>query len=181
MPSKVTALPIKRGFGETARRDAWWVQPLAVGIGFLLFVVYATWAALQGEYYHSGNLLSPFYSPELWYPAGAPSEHALFGPQPGWWPAFFPYSPAILILWAPGGFRVVDGALEVGVLLAAVLYTKRFFDPMEELAMFYNSYQSAASALEKISGVLEEEPSVPDPVFAGFTSSTNVPLPSGIR
>ncbi|MGN6127227.1 MAG: ABC transporter ATP-binding protein, partial [Humibacter sp.] len=38
-----------------------------------------------------------------------------------------------------------------------------FFDPMEEMAMFYNSYQSAAAALEKISGVLEEEPSVPDP------------------
>ena len=71
---------------------------------------------------------------------------------------------AVLLI---GGFRVVDGALEVGVLLAAVLYTKRFFDPMEELAMFYNSYQSAASALEKISGVLEEEPSVPDPVRAG--------------
>ncbi|MFE6254961.1 ABC transporter ATP-binding protein [Agromyces sp. NPDC057865] len=67
---------------------------------------------------------------------------------------------AVLLI---GGFRVVDGALEVGVLLAAVLYTKRFFDPMEELAMFYNSYQSAASALEKISGVLEEQPSVPDP------------------
>lgn len=67
---------------------------------------------------------------------------------------------AVLLI---GGFRVVDGGLEVGVLLAAVLYTKRFFDPMEELAMFYNSYQSAASALEKISGVLEEQPSVPDP------------------
>jgi ATP-binding cassette subfamily B protein len=63
-----------------------------------------------------------------------------------------------------GGFRVVDGALEIGVLLAAVLYTKRFFDPMEDMAMFYNGYQSASSALEKISGVLEEEPSVPDPV-----------------
>ncbi|GAA1510312.1 ATP-binding cassette subfamily B protein [Agromyces terreus] len=62
-----------------------------------------------------------------------------------------------------GGFRVVDGALEIGVLLAAVLYTKRFFDPMEDMAMFYNGYQSASSALEKISGVLEEEPSVPDP------------------
>lgn len=62
-----------------------------------------------------------------------------------------------------GGFRVVDGAIEVGALLAAVLYTRRFFDPMEEMAMFYNSYQSAAAALEKISGVLEERPSVPDP------------------
>ncbi|MFD4420709.1 ABC transporter ATP-binding protein [Agromyces sp. NPDC058484] len=70
---------------------------------------------------------------------------------------------AVAVVLLIGGFRVVDGALEVGVLLAAVLYTKRFFDPMEELAMFYNSYQSAASALEKISGVLEEQPSVPDP------------------
>ncbi|WP_025156677.1 ABC transporter ATP-binding protein [Leifsonia aquatica] len=63
-----------------------------------------------------------------------------------------------------GGFRVAEGQLAIGVLLAALLYTRRFFDPMEEMAMFYNSYQSAAAALEKISGVLEEEPSVPDPV-----------------
>ncbi|MGO4592967.1 ABC transporter ATP-binding protein [Leifsonia sp. 2TAF2] len=63
-----------------------------------------------------------------------------------------------------GGFRVADGQLAIGVLLAVLLYTRRFFDPMEEMAMFYNSYQSAAAALEKISGVLEEQPSVPDPV-----------------
>ncbi|MGO4783341.1 ABC transporter ATP-binding protein [Cryobacterium sp. W22_MBD10_FK3] len=63
-----------------------------------------------------------------------------------------------------GGFRVADGQLAIGALLAALLYTRRFFDPMEEMAMFYNSYQSAAAALEKISGVLEERPGVPDPV-----------------
>ncbi|WAB84904.1 ABC transporter ATP-binding protein [Microcella daejeonensis] len=62
-----------------------------------------------------------------------------------------------------GGFRVIDGGLALGTLLAVVLYTRRFFDPAEEMAMFYNSYQSAAAALEKISGVLEEKPSVPDP------------------
>ncbi|MCS5499270.1 ABC transporter ATP-binding protein/permease [Cnuibacter physcomitrellae] len=62
-----------------------------------------------------------------------------------------------------GGLRVLDGGIEVGVLLAAVLYTRRFFDPMEDMAMFYNSYQSAAAALEKISGVLEERPGVADP------------------
>ena len=56
---------------------------------------------------------------------------------------------AVTIVW--GGFRVVEGQLEVGVLLAAVLYVKRFFDPMEDMAMFYNGYQSASSALEKIS------------------------------
>ena len=70
---------------------------------------------------------------------------------------------AVGIVLLVGGFRVVGGALEVGALLAVVLYTRRFFDPMEEMAQFYNSYQSAAAALEKISGVLEEQPSVPDP------------------
>ena len=62
-----------------------------------------------------------------------------------------------------GGFRVIDGSLGIGILTAAILYARRFFDPMEGLAMFYNAYQSASSALEKISGVLEEEESVPEP------------------
>lgn len=62
-----------------------------------------------------------------------------------------------------GGLRVADGALDIGVLLATLIFTRQFFGPAQEMAMFYNSYQSAAAALEKISGVLEEEPSVPDP------------------
>jgi ATP-binding cassette subfamily B protein len=70
---------------------------------------------------------------------------------------------AVAVVLLAGGFRVIDGGMEIGVLLAAVLYTRRFFDPMEDMAMFYNSYQSATAALEKISGVLEERPSVPDP------------------
>lgn len=61
-----------------------------------------------------------------------------------------------------GAFRVADGSMAIGVLLAAVLYVRKFYDPMEELAMFYNSFQNAASALEKISGVLEEESTVPE-------------------
>lgn len=68
---------------------------------------------------------------------------------------------ALVLLF--GGFRVLEGSLGIGALTAAILYAKRFFDPMEEIAIFYNSYQSAASALEKISGVLEEEPTVPEP------------------
>lgn len=62
-----------------------------------------------------------------------------------------------------GGLRVASGGIEIGALLAVLLYTRQFFAPAEEMAMFYNSYQSASAALEKISGVLEEEPSVPDP------------------
>ncbi len=69
----------------------------------------------------------------------------------------------VAVVLLVGGLRVADGSLAVGVLLAALMYTRRFFDPMEEMAQFYNSYQSAAAALEKISGVLEENPSVPDP------------------
>jgi ATP-binding cassette subfamily B protein len=71
---------------------------------------------------------------------------------------------AVAVVVLVSGFRVLDGGLEIGSLLAIVLYVHRFFDPAEEMAMFYNSYQSAAAALEKISGVLEEEPSVPDPM-----------------
>ena len=62
-----------------------------------------------------------------------------------------------------GGARVLDGSLGIGVLTAALLYTRQFFEPIEKIAIFYNSYQSASSALEKISGVLEEDPSVEEP------------------
>lgn len=90
------------GFGQTMRRDAWWVQPLAVFLGLGTFVVYSTWAAFQGEHYYTGPYLSPFYSPEIF---GA-SPHSLLGPKPGWWPAWLPFSPALLILWVPGFFRL---------------------------------------------------------------------------
>ncbi|MFI2752796.1 ABC transporter ATP-binding protein [Cellulomonas sp. P22] len=62
-----------------------------------------------------------------------------------------------------GGLRVLDGALEVGVLAAAVLYAKRFFSPLSQIGMFYNSFQSATAALEKLAELLAEEPGVPDP------------------
>jgi len=91
-----------RRFGETSRTDAWWIQPALTVLVLGLFVVYATWAALQGVHYTAGPYLSPFYSPELF----GDSPHAIFGPKPGWWPVWLPFSPAILILWAPGGFRL---------------------------------------------------------------------------
>ena len=65
------------------------------------FIVYATWAAFQGNHYEFGPYLSPFYSPLLF----GDGPHAWFGPKPGWWPAALPFSAALLILWAPGGFR----------------------------------------------------------------------------
>src|SRR5215510_4995295 len=91
----------ERKFGETTRRDAWWLQPLLVFLALSTFIVYATWASFQGNHFEFGPYLSPFYSPLLF----GDSHHAWFGPQPSWWPSALPFSAALLILWAPGGFR----------------------------------------------------------------------------
>ncbi len=93
---------MQAGFGITARTDAWWVRPLVVFVVLSAFIVYATWAAFQGQHYTAGPYLSPFYSPLLF----GESDHAWFGAKPAWWPMIIPFSPALLILWAPGGFRL---------------------------------------------------------------------------
>src|SRR5262245_47701571 len=97
-------LPLARGFGETNRRDAWWIQPLSfIGIIVVCFG-YLTWAAMQGNNYEFQGYLSPAYSPVLW----GDSAHAWFGTtKPGWlpWPPFIAFSPALLILPFPGAFR----------------------------------------------------------------------------
>ncbi len=62
-----------------------------------------------------------------------------------------------------GGDRVIDHQMKIGVLVTFLLYLQRFFDPLIDLSQFYSSFQSAGAALEKISGVLDEEPSVPEP------------------
>ncbi len=63
-----------------------------------------------------------------------------------------------------GGVLVARGELQVGILVAFFLYLREFFDPMQDLSQFYNVLQAAAAALEKIAGVIEESPSVPEPV-----------------
>jgi hypothetical protein len=93
----------RRRFGQTMRRDAWWVQPLVVFVVLTAFLVYATWAAFQNKYFAFGNYLSPFYSPLLF----SDSPHAwIHGGRPSWIPSFLPFSPALLILPFPAGFRV---------------------------------------------------------------------------
>ena len=81
---------VRRRAFETRRKDAWWVQPLVVFIILSSFLVYATWAAFQNAHYTFGPYLSPFYSPEIL----GDSPHAWFGPKPGWWPGWLPFSPA---------------------------------------------------------------------------------------
>lgn len=99
--AKTVAGPGSRGFGKTYRKDAWWLTPAATFIVLSGFIVYATWAALQNAHYTVGNYLSPFYSPELF----GDSPHAMFGPKPGWWPGWLPFSPALIILPFPALFR----------------------------------------------------------------------------
>jgi ATP-binding cassette subfamily B protein len=62
-----------------------------------------------------------------------------------------------------GGWRVIDGAMQVGVLASFVLYLRRFFEPLAEVSQFYDSFQAAAAGFEKLAGVLDEEPGVPMP------------------
>ncbi len=62
-----------------------------------------------------------------------------------------------------GGYLVVQGQLTLGVLTAFVLYLRQFFEPMQDLSQFYNVFQAAGAALEKLAGVIEEAPTVPEP------------------
>jgi len=88
------------------------------------------------------------------------------------------YSPGIILVGnlaigavlLYGGLRVIDGNMKIGVLVTFLLYLQRFFDPLQDLSQFYNTFQSAAAALEKISGVLDETPAVAEP-------DVPVPLP----
>jgi ABC-type multidrug transport system fused ATPase/permease subunit len=62
-----------------------------------------------------------------------------------------------------GGYLIVQGQLTLGVLTAFVLYLRQFFEPMQDLSQFYNVFQAAGAALEKLAGVIEESPTVPEP------------------
>jgi hypothetical protein len=86
------------------RKDAWWALPLTVVLVLGSFVVYSTWAALQNAHYWAPPYLSPFYSPCI----SATCLHVTFG-----WglpdiqlPIIGVLSPAFLILWGPGLFRL---------------------------------------------------------------------------
>ncbi|MDN6302723.1 MAG: ABC transporter ATP-binding protein/permease [Brachybacterium sp.] len=92
------------------------------------------------------------------------------------------YQPALRVLanitiaavLVVGGFRVLSGDLQVGVLVALVLYSRRFFQPVDEIANFYNAFQSAVAALEKIANLLAVQPHVKE-----SASPTALPTSSG--
>jgi ABC-type multidrug transport system fused ATPase/permease subunit len=61
-----------------------------------------------------------------------------------------------------GGYRVLHGEMTIGTLTAFLLYLRIFFEPMQEISQFFNTFQSASAALEKIAGVLAQQPSIND-------------------
>jgi len=63
-----------------------------------------------------------------------------------------------------GGYRVMHDQMTIGTLTAFLLYLRMFFEPMQEISQFFNTFQSASSALEKIAGVLAQKPQIADPV-----------------
>ena len=62
-----------------------------------------------------------------------------------------------------GGYRVLEDQMTIGTLTAFLLYLRMFFEPMQEISQFFNTFQSASSALEKIAGVLAVQPRIADP------------------
>jgi len=62
-----------------------------------------------------------------------------------------------------GGYRVLGGQMTIGTLAAFLLYLRMFFEPMQEISQFFNTFQSASSALEKLAGVLAEQPGIREP------------------
>ena len=81
------------------------------------------------------------------------------------------YSPVLMLLGnvfiagalVLGGYAVLGGTMQIGTLLALVIYANRVFEPVMQLSEFYNMFQSAMSALEKLSSFLGEEPEVAEP------------------
>ncbi|WP_328995891.1 ABC transporter ATP-binding protein/permease [Kribbella sp. NBC_01245] len=70
----------------------------------------------------------------------------------------------IVAILVYGAWEAYHGRVTVGVLTAFTLYLRQFFEPLQEISQFYNTFQSASAALEKLSTVLAEEPDVPEPV-----------------
>jgi ATP-binding cassette subfamily B protein len=69
----------------------------------------------------------------------------------------------IVAILAYGGWQAYHGHVTVGVLTAFLLYLRQFFEPLQDISQFYNTFLSASAALEKLSGVLSEEPDVAEP------------------
>jgi uncharacterized membrane protein len=70
-------------------RGRWWIEPVSIGVGFALFIIYSTWSVVFGSsphHWEAGPYLSPYYSPLIRI-------------------SRFPLSSAVLVAWVPLAFR----------------------------------------------------------------------------
>ncbi|ACU54930.1 ABC transporter related [Acidimicrobium ferrooxidans DSM 10331] len=76
------------------------------------------------------------------------------------------------VLWVGSGL-VRGHVIEVGVLVAFLLYITQLFAPVQQLAQTFDAYQRARAGLRKINSLLDEQPSI--------RSSPNASRPTRIR
>ncbi len=62
---------------------------------------------------------------------------------------------AVILLY--GGSQAIDGAIQIGVIVAFVGYLATFFEPIQELSQLYTTYQQGMAALDKIFDLLDTE------------------------
>jgi ABC-type multidrug transport system fused ATPase/permease subunit len=80
---------------------------------------------------------------------------------------YFPFvdflsTAATAVVLGYGGHRYFGGSIELGTLLAFMLYLSNFFDPVQQLSQLYNTFLAAIAALDKIMDVMDEVPQVQD-------------------
>ncbi len=68
---------------------------------------------------------------------------------------------AVILLF--GGYQVIDGNVEIGILISFIGYLQTFFDPIQQISQLYTTYQSGMAALDKIFDLLDTEPDTVDP------------------
>ncbi len=67
---------------------------------------------------------------------------------------------AVILLY--GGFRAIDGDIQIGVLIAFIGYLQQFFDPIQQISQLYTTYQQGMAALDKIFELLDTDPDMVD-------------------
>jgi ABC-type multidrug transport system fused ATPase/permease subunit len=80
---------------------------------------------------------------------------------------YFPFvdflsTAATAVVLAYGAHRFFAGSIEIGTLLAFMLYLSNFFDPVQQLSQLYNTFLSATAALDNIMDVMDDEPEIVD-------------------
>ncbi len=95
---------------------------------------------------------------------------------------------ALAVVLGYGGYLYFHGAIGIGTLFAFMLYVNNFFDPVQQLSQLYNTFLSAAAALDKIIVVLDEAPEIVDrpgaqplPRVAGHVRFEDVHFAYGLR